>query len=80
MSYPTPLSPWFVVYRAGKTPDITEYYRSPENESDLSLFTPLAGLAMLFTNIQSAARVAASEGAMIRVLVTKEDAKEFGRG
>lgn len=79
MSYPTPLSPWFVVYRTGKTPDITEYYRSPENEQDLNLFTPLAGLSMLFTNIQSAARVAASEGGMIRALVTKDDAKEFGR-
>lgn len=78
--HPTPLNPFYVVYRTGSRPDVTEYYRSPENEADIQLFTELPGLAMLFTNLQSAARVAASEGAQIRVLVSKEDAKEFGRG
>lgn len=80
MSFPTALSPWFVVFREGPKEGETEYYRSPENESDVKLFTVQRGLSMLFTNLQSAARVAASEGAMIRVLVDKEGAKEFGRG
>ena len=80
MSYPTVLSPWFVVYREGKKPGEIEYYRRPENERDIDLFTELHGLAMTFTSLQSADRVAASEGAMIRVLRNKDDAKEFGRG
>lgn len=79
MTHPTPLSPYYVVYREGNKPGITEYYRSPETDSDIKLFTEQAGLSMLFTNLQSAARVASSEGAMIRVLVDKEGAKEFGR-
>ena len=80
MSFPTPLSPWFVVFRETKKPGATEYYRSPENESDIQLFTEQAGLAMLFTHLLSASRVADAEGAMIRALVSKDDAKEFGRG
>ena len=81
MSYPTTLSPWYVVYRPSKKD--TEYYRSPEGTTeaeDKILFTESKRTALLFTHLQSAARVATSEGARIRVLVTREEAEEFGRG
>ena len=80
MSYPTVLSPWFVIFRQRLIPGDIEFYRSPNEADDTEIFTQQRAMAMLFTNIQSAARVAASERAMIRVLVDKEGAKEFGRG
>lgn len=80
MSYPTTLSPYYVVYRPGSKLGTLEYYRSPADTADTKLFTEQRGLAMLFTNLNSAARVATSEGAEIRVLFSKEDAEEFGRG
>jgi hypothetical protein len=75
---PTVLSPWYVVYRFTGPATGIEYYRSPLEE-ETNLFVTQRGLAMLFTNLNSAARVAASEGAEIRVLVSKENAEEFGR-
>jgi hypothetical protein len=83
MSFPTVLSPWYAVYRQrlvhAAGPGDIEFYRSPNAADDTEIFTEQRAMTMLFTNLQSAARVAASEGAMIRVLVTKEEGREFGR-
>lgn len=78
MSFPTSLSPWFVVQRMGKNGHM-EFYRMPNNDEDKELFTQVKGLAMCFTNLSSAARIATVEVAEIRALASKEDAKEFGR-
>lgn len=79
MSFPTTLSPWYVVQREGSRGSI-EYYTTGEMENSKRTFTDHKTQAMLFTNLQSAARVADAEAAQIRVLVTQEEAKEFGRG
>jgi ADP-dependent phosphofructokinase/glucokinase len=73
------LNPWFVVYREGKRGH-TEYFTIGITEDDHATFTERKAFAMLFTNLQSAARVAAAEVGMIRALVTKDEAAEFGRG
>lgn len=72
------LNPWFVVYREGERGH-TEYFTTGVVEDDKATFTERKAFAMLFTNIQSAARVAAAEVGMIRALVTKDEAAEFGR-
>jgi hypothetical protein len=79
MSFPTTLNPWFIVYRDSNRGHV-EYFTTGLNEDDKLTFTGRKAFAMLFTNLQSAARVAEIEVGMIRVLVTKEEAAEFGRG
>jgi hypothetical protein len=77
-SYPTRLQPWYVVY---KDPDRELLGSSPSYFSveGHDIFTLKKKNAQCFTNIHSAARVAASEKAMIRALVTKEEGEEFGQ-
>jgi hypothetical protein len=78
MSFPTPLSPWFVVQRLRPLDgDGLEFYRS--TDEGMGMFDPSPEQAMLFTNLFSASRVAHSEVAHIRLLTSKEDAKEFAR-
>lgn len=88
MSYPTPMSPWFVVFRQPEFGQ-REYYVSevevavidPEN----TVLRPEQGFslkpqdALPFTNLSSAARVARIEVAEILVLTSKEDMKVYGR-
>lgn len=79
MSYPTVLGPWYIVQHC-KTLTMLgemEYYTSMED--GVQTFQPKKKLAMLFMSLASAARVAASEGAEVRVLTSKEEAEEFGR-
>jgi len=81
MSYPTTLGPWFVVQRISYSgldvPMFVEYYQHSEDGD--GLWTHDKKVALLFMSIQQAARVAQAETAEVRVLTTKEDAKEFGR-
>ena len=83
MSQPTVLSPWFVVQRLNhdfgtSVEDVQmEYYTSMEE--GVITFQRSRTLAMLFMSLASAARVAAAEGAEVRVLTTKEESEEFGR-
>lgn len=82
MSYPTVLGPWFVVQRftpeSYDAPTEMEYYTSMDEET--TTFQVDKKRAMLFMNLQAAARVALAEVAEVRVLTSKEDAEEFGRG
>lgn len=83
MSFPTLLSPWYVVQKMKSDGTISgdylglEYYTSQE-EADRSFQTD-PRKAMLFMSLPAAARVASSEGAEIRVLTSKEEANAFGR-
>ena len=79
MSFPSVLGPWFVVQKFKSLAMLGEmyYYRSQEEGGDC--FTESKRGALLFMSLASAARVAAAEGAEVRVLTTKEEAKEFGR-
>lgn len=78
MNYPTVLSPWFVVQRLGRNKQM-EYFTPSEDSADKKTFTDRKSIAMIFTNIQSAARVAEIEVAEIRALTTKREAEEFDR-
>ncbi len=80
MSYPTVLSPWFVVQRnaSEEKPSAPEYYTNA-NEGAEDQFTAVKRDAMLFVNLAAAARVASTNVAIIRVLTSKDDLKEFGR-
>ncbi len=83
MSFPTVLSPWFVVQRLRDIDPINtdyvgmEYYTSMEDGGPT--WTQNKHLAMLFMSLGSAARVANGEVAEVRVLTMKEEAKLFGR-
>lgn len=76
MSYPTPLSPWFIVQRL-RSDGHMEYYKSEDDGA--GTFTTVKGLSMLFMSFPSALRVAEAEVAEVRALGTKEHAHEFGR-
>lgn len=83
---PTVLSPWYVVQRLdpnyphydGDTEPLTEYFKHIE-ETTSNPWTTDRKQALLFSSLQSAARVAQAEVAEIRVLVSEEDAHDFGR-
>lgn len=83
MSFPTVLGPWFVVQKMKDDGSISgdfvgmEYYTSMDEGG--STWQQDQKKAMLFMSLASAARVAAAEGAEVRVLTTKEEADEFGR-
>ena len=87
MSAPTALAPWYVVFKEGFSELIwfqSDYSEDiDENTGKPYPFSPLKKGALLFQNLGSAKRVAAAEGglgsAMIRVLVTEDEAKEFSR-
>lgn len=81
MSYPTTLGPWFVVQRLIHENDVIlglEYYQHSDDGEELWVRDPK--LALLFMSLQSAARVADSTEAQVRVLTSRDNAKEFGRG
>jgi hypothetical protein len=82
MSYPTPLGPWFVVQRLNydehDVPRFMEYYQHSEEGN--GLWTPNKKLALLLMSLHQAARVAEAETAEVRVLSSKAEADEFGRG
>lgn len=74
MTSPTPLSPWFVVFRhAGDL----EYYTHAD---DGPMWWTGKTKAMMFMSLASALRVAKAEAADILVLWDREKAHEFGRG
>jgi hypothetical protein len=83
VTYPTTLSPWFVIARV-KVLDSgeIEYYTMVGCEDITSppRFTLNKKEAMLFTNLASAKRVRDSDvDCLIVVLCTKEDLREYGR-
>lgn len=86
MSYPTPYSPWFVVFRQSET-GAREYYVAdveiPMVDPESAILRPLVGFtqksheAMIFLNLTNAARVAKIEDAEILVLVSKDDLRRY---
>lgn len=90
MNRPTLLSPWYAVqklidpevdgYLPDGAPDLytIEYYTAMEADLGVT-FHRDPKKAMLFMNLQSAARVAHAEGAEVRVLYDEAGAKEFDR-
>lgn len=79
MSYPTTLSPWFVVYQRDHETEDTAYYMSGSEAETPNYWSSDAPRAMIFMSLASAARVADAEGAHVRVLWSKSEADEFGR-
>ncbi len=75
MTFPTSLSPWFVVQRTADLDETVEYYTNDGTGSESWSKNPKQ--AMLFMSLSGAARVADAEGAIIRVLYSKEGAREF---
>ena len=80
MNFPTVLSPWYVVQKFRTLSHLGEmYYYTAVEDADEDAFDEKPEKAMLFMSLTAAARVAASEGAEVRVLTTKDEAKEFRR-
>lgn len=88
MSFPTVLSPWYVVWQpavesVGGLATEAQYYEQRAADDPEGLLFSVSGWtknpreAMLFMSLHSAARVAHAEGAQVRVLTTKEEADEF---
>ena len=84
MSYPTVLGPWFVVQRLKDDGSVSgdyigmEYYQAQEDGDGLWTLDQVS--ALLFMSLNQAARVASAEVAHVRVLTSREEAVEFGRG
>jgi hypothetical protein len=88
MSFPTPMSPWFVVFRH-EDGGAREYYVSevevPVIDPEATVLRPEQGFtrkkaeAMVFTNLVNAARVARIEVAEVLVLSSKDDLAAFNR-
>lgn len=81
--HPTPLNPWYVVFKylieKGNLKEV--YYRAPSEmtEQDPHVFAE-AKQAMVFMSLQSAIRVAEASDAHIRVIYDKDTyRKEFSR-
>lgn len=79
MTFPTMLSPWYVVCRISDQTTagviLLEYWSNDGEGQFAWVSNPHE--AMIFMNINSAARVADSDGGIVRVLYNKEGAKEF---
>lgn len=75
IAYPSISHPWYLIQRKQ---DRQMMYYTFQLEGSHE-FTDKKSQAMIFTNLTFAARVALVENSEIRVLVTKEDAIEFGR-
>jgi hypothetical protein len=73
VTYPTVLSPWFVVQKraAGRT----SYFSQADNPD--GIFVAEKTQALLLVNLHAAARIAQSNEAEIRALVCREDYEEF---
>ena len=83
MSAPSILSPWFVVFDLVQAQDTDHenelvYYQSEYSKTPHKLSGDKS-YAMIYHNLAAASRTAESEAAMVRVLTTKEEAKEFDR-
>jgi hypothetical protein len=81
MSAPTTLAPWYVVFKDGK--ELTWYQSDYSDDKDelglVYTFSPNKAGALILHNLASAARIAKSQGGMVRVLITEEEAAEFSR-
>lgn len=79
MTLPTVLNPWYVVYKTKSTEKGEVFFYYSAAEDGTMLFDIRPKRAMMIQSLHTAARIAASEGANIRVLVSADDASEFGR-
>lgn len=76
MTFPTILSPWFVVQRGAILDEYdVEFYTN--DGSGLESWSKNPKQAMLFMSLAGASRVADAEGAIVRVIYSKETAREF---
>lgn len=82
MSAPTVLSPWYTVFKEVNDELVwyqSEYSEDRDEKGEVYTFSPDKRGALLFHSLHSAKRIADPQGAMIRVLVTEAEAKEFDR-
>lgn len=84
MSFPSVLSPWYVVQRLVRDPNPmedtilgVEYFTNQDDGT--TMFQPDKARAAIFATVQSASRVADVEEAEVRTLYSKDHAKEFKR-
>jgi hypothetical protein len=77
MTFPTTLNPWFVVQRVRETNDrATEYWSTDGEGAEAWVTNPHQ--AMLFMQLSSAARIAATDtDAIVRVIYSKDGLREF---
>lgn len=78
LTYPTPLSPWYVIFNAyvDEDADVQMKYARPES-LDGEYWTETPREAMIYLNLPSACRVAQSLAGDIMVLWSKDQLKEF---
>ncbi len=78
MNFPTVLSPWFVIQKVRTLSMLGEMYYYSSSEGGTT-YEEDPKRATVFESLVHASRIALAEGAHVRVLTTKEEAKEFGR-
>ena len=74
--YPTPDSPWYVVYNEGI--EGTTYYQSQYSEYYDYTFHKSKRFAQIYVKLKGAVMVARATQSSIRVLFSADEAKEFG--
>jgi hypothetical protein len=78
VTYPTKISPWFVVARLQQLDGGLEYCTPTEVSTDTLIYTPKKHQAQLFLNLNTAARIRDGDpGSMILVLCSLEDLREY---
>lgn len=77
-SFPTVLSPWYIVQRLMGPMFSPQYYRA--SDDDAPALTNNAHEAMLMHSLQTAVRVARAIGGEVRVLTSKDELAEFRPG
>lgn len=70
-------SPWYVVMYIDPA-GLVQWYR--EFEMGRNVYTSKKNEALIMTDLRAATRVAAAENGWVRVLTSKEEADEFGKG
>ena len=80
MSFPTVLAPWFVVQRLRPGDQLLDYppiQYYQESDEGMPMWKDDPNSAMIFMSLHSAHRVARATASEVRVLVDKDDLKEF---
>ena len=70
-------APWYVVMYIDPA-GLVQWYR--EFEMGKNVYTSKKHEAQIMTDLRAATRVAAAENGWVRVLTSKEEATEFGKG
>lgn len=75
--FPSLFEPWYIVFKVDEK-GVFSFYSQVWDSTPAEMWTTTKGRARICTNVRDAARIAGAEQAMVRLLFTADEAKEFG--